>query len=465
MLRVLFAIVALSIVPSCSKKAAPPSSKTKSYVLDKAPKLDKTLDIDFDGKVALIGYEAPSSKLKPNKKVKIKLYWKVKEKLGGDWRLVTHLLDGSGDKLVDLSNDGAIRKLKAGKPALPPSSWVPGKVIVDELSFRVPRSVKTAKVRLVAGLSSGEIRMPVVKGQKDSQQRALVAEFSVAGKKKGKNRDTVPDVSIDKLEPGTKIKIDGKLDEEAWKKAPILGPFVDVRTGKPNKTFPVNAKARLLWNDQSLFVGVEVEDKDVVGGFPAGAEDPHLWTRDTVELMIDPDWDRKNTDYYEIQINPQNLVFDSQWDDYNLPKPSPSGPFGHQDWSANLKSAVVVDGTIDKSDDVDKGYVVEASIPWKSFTKAQRSPPALGDAWRINVYAMQQNSGVAWSPILGRGNFHKSSQFGRVHFVKKGWVEPDDKASPAASASAKKGSAPPAEKGSTTRSVPSTAKPKPSSAP
>jgi hypothetical protein len=34
--------------------------------------------------------------------------------------------------------------------------------------------------------------------------------------------------------------------------------------------------------------------------------------------------------------------------------------------------------------------------------------------WRINFYAMKDNGGVAWSPILGQGNFHKASRFGRV---------------------------------------------------
>ena len=30
---------------------------------------------------------------------------------------------------------------------------------------------------------------------------------------------------------------------------------------------------------------------------------------------------------------------------------------------------------------------------------------------------MQNNDGVAWSPILGEGNFHKASRFGKVEFV------------------------------------------------
>src|SRR5690606_7851456 len=41
--------------------------------------------------------------------------------------------------------------------------------------------------------------------------------------------------------------------------------------------------------------------------------------------------------------------------------------------------------------------------------------------WRINFYAMQDNAGVAWSPIMGQGNFHKASRFGTVLFAEQGW--------------------------------------------
>jgi hypothetical protein len=133
--------------------------------------------------------------------------------------------------------------------------------------------------------------------------------------------------------------------------------------------------------------------------------------------MIDPDGDGDNKDYYEIQINPQNLVFDTQYDDYNLPNGNGRGPFGHEEWSANLTSAVVVHGTIDDDSDIDQGYTVEAKIPWASFTKAQHAPPTPATAWRMNFYAMKNNGGTAWSPILGMGNFHRASRFGRVHWV------------------------------------------------
>ncbi|MRG97376.1 hypothetical protein GF068_36435 [Polyangium spumosum] len=232
-------------------------------------------------------------------------------------------------------------------------------------------------------------------------------------------RRVIKEITVKALASGETITIDGKLDEPAWGKAADTGPFVDVSTGAPNPRIPVQGRARIVWDDQFLYVGFDVKDATIRGGFPTDALDPHLWERDTVEIMIDPDGDGDNKDYYEIQVNPQNLVFDSRFDDYGKPYGGPAGPFGHQAWSAGLESAVVLRGTIDDDKDKDEGYTVEAKIPWKSFLKAKASPPASGDVWRMNFYAMQNNGGVAWSPILGMGNFHRASRFGRVKWVRE----------------------------------------------
>ncbi|WP_437278273.1 carbohydrate-binding family 9-like protein [Sorangium sp. So ce375] len=250
--------------------------------------------------------------------------------------------------------------------------------------------------------------------------RAPAPASSGAGQSGRRPPAVVKELSVRKLAPGAVIAVDGRLDEPAWQAAATTGPFVNVGTGREDPSLPTQGEARLLWDDGFLYVGFDVGDRTITGGFPEGARDPHLWERDTVEVMIDPDGDGDNKDYYEIQISPQNLVFDSQFDDYNAPRGGPGGPFGHEEWSAGLASAVALRGTIDDGSDEDRGYVVEAKIPWSSFTKAKAAPPAPGDAWRMNFYAMQNNGGAAWSPILGEGNFHRARRFGRVRFVGAG---------------------------------------------
>lgn len=203
-------------------------------------------------------------------------------------------------------------------------------------------------------------------------------------------------------------------------------PFLVAGSGEVATASPVQGEAKVLWDDTNLYVFFDVKSKDVVGKFDDKTKDkdkehwtvkgqPMLWTRDTVELMIDPDGDGDAKDYYEIQINPQNKVFHTQYDTLRVPLTEPNGPFGHEEWDPKLKSAVVVGGTVDK-DDEDQGYTVEAAIPWASFGKAQSHPPKPGDTWRINLYAMKNNGGVAWSPVLDAGTFHAASRFGRLTF-------------------------------------------------
>lgn len=227
----------------------------------------------------------------------------------------------------------------------------------------------------------------------------------------------VPSLDVPRRPADAPVTIDGALDEPAWRSAAEAGPFVDPGTGRPGAHLAVGGHAKLLWDETSLYVAFDVRDRTIRGGFPADAVDPHLWERDTVEIMIDPDGDGDNRDYHEIQVSPQNLVFDSRFDDYNSPRGGDRGPFGHQAWSANLESAVRLRGSIDDDGDDDDGYVVELRIPWASFDRAKKAPPAAGDTWRMNLYAMEDNGGAAWSPILGQGNFHRASRFGRVRFV------------------------------------------------
>jgi hypothetical protein len=345
------------------------------------------------------------------------MYWKVDKALDeGDWKLFTHVLDASGDRLMNIDNVGPLRHLKRNVQTFPPSSWAEGKIYVDSQSFTMPRKVKTANVQVVTGVWKGRDRLPIKSGPAISDNRALVATLTTGAKTDAKPV-RVPSIAAAQLKKGSSIRIDGKLDDAAWLSAADTGAFVNVRTGEPDTASVVQGSAKLAWDDKWLYLGFDVKDQDVIGGFDKAQKDPQLWTKDTIEIMIDPEGNGDNKDYYEVQVNPQNLVFDSHFDDYNKPRQEPNGPFGHQEWSSKLESAVKVKGTLDNPKDKDEGYVVELRIPWTAFDKAKALPPQPGSTWRINLYAMHDNNGVAWSPILEQGNFHKASRFGRVSWV------------------------------------------------
>lgn len=415
----LTASVAVNGCVSEPKKSKPKTElKTEEVVLEAEPEGLKKVNTTFDDKIILAGYKLNTNKasFKPGDKVSYTLYWKVDKPLDKKgWQLFTHVFDARKKRVLNIDRVGQLRE-----GGLQPSDWQAGKVYADEQTFKIPKNVSGDKLQVVTGIWRGDDRVKITKGLQFGRNGALAINIPLTGGAKA-SAWKPPTLRVDRMPKGTSIKIDGKLDEPAWAKAGDTGAFVNVGSGKPDKGFPVQGSAKVLWNDQALYVAFDVKDKDVIGGFKKTDKDPQLWTKDTVEIMIDPDGDGDNKDYYEIQVNPQNLVFDSRFDDYNKPKGGKDGPFGHQDWSAKLTSAVVVNGTLDKSDDKDVGYTVEMAIPWSSFDKAKKAPPELGATWRMNFYAMQNNSGVAWSPIMGKGNFHRASQFGRVLFAEEGF--------------------------------------------
>lgn len=402
--------------------------KLKPYILDSEPAdLAHKLDINFENKVHIVGYKVEPEIAKPGTDLKITFYWRCDDTLDDGWNLFTHISDEVAGKLDNIDWVGPLRENRDNKDLLGPSRWEKGKFYVDEQTYKVPDWVKGPELTFMIGVWKGNARLRVVAGANDGDNRAIVAKVKtgLTPPPPPEQHTEIPEVTVNKLAQNEVIVIDGKTNEPAWGGAPLLGPFVDVGTGAQNTVFPVNGKARLLYDDKNLYVAFDVQDTDVLGGWDdkdkkkdewTTSGQPKLWTKEAVEIMLDPDGDGDAKDYYELQISPQNKQFHSQYDTERTPLTEPNGPFGHEDWDPKMKSAVVVSGTLDKSDDKDVGYAVEAAIPWAAFGKAKSHPPKPGESWRMNFYAMKQNGGVAWSAILGQGSFHHASRFGRVSF-------------------------------------------------
>jgi hypothetical protein len=399
--------------------------KLAAYIQAAPPASASPLDIDYDGKVHLVAYRVDKpSQVGPGAEVKVTLYWRCDQVVGEGWSLFTHVADPVSGQILNLDWNGPIREQRGEEQVLGPSRWEVGKVYVDEQSFTVPDwEGMGPELEFRVGVWKGNDRLKVLRGPTDGNQAGVAARIKLnGGKVTSPSAGGVPELIVPKVPNGQAITIDGKANEPAWAEAAQSGPFVNVASGRPATGSPIQGSVRLLWDDTTMYVYFEVRDQDLRGGFDAKQNPkrftatglPKLWEVDTVEIMTDPDGDGDNINYYELQINPENKVFHSQFDSYNAPRGGENGPFGHEDWDPKLRSAVDVRGTIDKSSDKDDGYSVEIAIPFAAFSKAKRTPPAMGDVWRMNFYAMEDNGGVAWSPILGQGNFHKATRFGRV---------------------------------------------------
>src|SRR5207253_5890035 len=114
----------------------------------------------------------------------------------------------------------------------------------------------------------------------------------------------------------------------AWKSAASTGAFVkSLDGGKADSV----AEAKVLWDEKYLWVGFQIEDKDVWSTL--ANRDDKLWTQEAVEMFIDADGDQKT--YVELQTNPRGAIFDSYLPRYRE---------NQNDFDSGVKVAVKVDG-------------------------------------------------------------------------------------------------------------------------
>ncbi|MEM7137158.1 MAG: carbohydrate-binding family 9-like protein [Myxococcota bacterium] len=203
-------------------------------------------------------------------------------------------------------------------------------------------------------------------------------------------------------------RIDGALTDAAWRTAAQTGPFVNTLTGEPASLV---ASAKLLWDEDYLYVGVEAVDA-TLRSVHRDTDDP-LWEEDCVELMVAPPG--SGAGYFEIEVSPRGVVFDTRFD-----RPRAPAPYGHVGWTSDPRVAVRLAGTLDDFQ-ADEGYTVEIAIPWRSFGTPDRpvAAPAIGDRWRANFFVLDRSgdeqNAAAWSaPLVG--DFHVPARFGSLVF-------------------------------------------------
>ncbi|MBM3996098.1 MAG: hypothetical protein FJ303_18400 [Planctomycetes bacterium] len=220
------------------------------------------------------------------------------------------------------------------------------------------------------------------------------------------------------------IKIDGKLGDAAWAKAPWSSYFVDIEgDAKPRPRWKTRMK--MLWDDENLYIATEMEE-------------PHLWAtlteHDSVifhdndfEVFLDPDGDNHN--YCELELNAKNTTWDLL-----LTKPYRDGGKAVNAWEIiGLTTAVHLDGTLNDPRDIDRGWTVEIAWPWKGLKEltSVNVPPRDGDQWRINFSRVQWDLEVVdgkyrkikgrpehnwvWSP-QGVIDMHRPERWGYLQF-------------------------------------------------
>lgn len=218
-----------------------------------------------------------------------------------------------------------------------------------------------------------------------------------------------PPATYECLRTPLPILVDGDLNKPVWQKAPRSSRFVDLVTGRP--AF-FDTRIAALWNDDFFYLAFWVEEPDVRASM--NERDSFLWLENDVEVFIaGPDC------YYELQVNALGTIYEVfyVWQDalrrgsfFDRPEfdlhsrqvdviggyqdvsrygRHPRGKrWAFMDWDfSGLKWAVRVDGTLNDSSDVDRGWTVELAFPWSGMevlAQGRPLPPHPGDIWLMS---------------------------------------------------------------------------------
>ena len=191
------------------------------------------------------------------------------------------------------------------------------------------------------------------------------------------------------------VNIDGIVDKPVWTSVPWTADFVDIEgSSKPAPRFRTHAK--MLWDDQNLYILAELQE-------------PHVWgtiTQKNEVIFQDNDFEvflsanGSNHRYYEFEMNALNTIWE-----LTLDKPYRNdGPVHSPANIKGLKSAVHVNGTINNPADTDRSWSVEIAIPWKQLSLhagGNGKPPKDGEQWRANF------SRVEWLVDIVDGKYRK----------------------------------------------------------
>jgi hypothetical protein len=207
------------------------------------------------------------------------------------------------------------------------------------------------------------------------------------------------------------ITIDAKLDDAAWQTVPVFSEFHfnDWVSGEKELT-----DARMLWDDQNLYVAYYCHDKHISAHVTArhGA----VSRDDCVEIFISPNPEKVHN-YYTFEINAIGAMLNRCRTDWwhGAPTWEPEG--------VDYKTSYYGSAGKDEAPD-DDHWIVELAIPFRNFSHdAAHTPPHDGDEWRLNLHRTggvtnKQNS--SWSPILPPNlGFHSPDAFGTVRFVSR----------------------------------------------
>lgn len=381
--------------------AAPPASMANK------------VDVKFEDKITLMGYET-KGEFKKGSTVDLTMYFRVDQPVTGDWKVFVHF-ESPGKRRQPFDHYGV-------GGLYPVQSWKKGEIVRDTISIQIPADWPDGETQVLIGFfdwglwtkSEGTKRLKVTAaGDLKSlpDDRLVLATWNIAG---GANPGgaaapkapglpaVAPKYTLGKLSAAPTV--DGKADDATWQNITAL------QINRQPDGQPLNpalaATVKLAWDADNLYLLGQIKDDEVVNSH--SNNDGTLWEGDVLELFLGlPGQDGT---YVELQFAPSGARFDAKFTGHRQPAWEEAAKF-----ESGVKHVVVTDGTAN-GDGADKGFVVEAAIPWKGLGLS--GAPEVGTKLAANLYRID-NKGThnlafmgAWASV--GGDFHKLDGAGEL---------------------------------------------------
>ena len=337
------------------------------------------------GARAAVGEAVEAVEAKPGDRVDVTLVFLVEQELAKPPMVFIHAAHPLSE----------VNQVTADHP-LARAELQAGDVVVHRVGFTIPAGMVGGTLVVRVGLYEGNKRFAITSSSVPHEDNRLeVARLPLRGAASA-------DVEMLVKKRAGSIAIDGRLDETAWQGATRSSPFVswDGKTPVSRST-----TARLLWDEQALYVAFEGTDPDPFT--PYQRRDDPLYEAEAVEVFIDADGDADV--YVELQAAPNDLHFDASFR---------GGRRRGMDvgFNASFTTKTVHDGD---------HFVSEWRIPVLELLDIPVGEPRVGARWRINLFRLERirsdgrvvkSEASAWSTPLS-GDFHNLGRFGLITFV------------------------------------------------
>ncbi|MDD2708756.1 MAG: carbohydrate-binding family 9-like protein [Verrucomicrobiae bacterium] len=207
------------------------------------------------------------------------------------------------------------------------------------------------------------------------------------------------------------FKLDGRLDDSIWKKAPVYEMTMPENLIEDEgRTFHEGGQVQFAWNKDYFYTAIRFVDSDVVAeGRENGLH--HYQLGDLAELFMKPE---DQTWYWELYATPLNYKTS-----FFFPGSGRKLPSCFK-YTCGLKIAAKVDGTVNNWKDIDEGWTAEFRMPAKDLT-AQGGSWGPGSKWCVFIGRYNYNRYLRYlelssCPKEPKADFHLLESYARLNF-------------------------------------------------